>query len=48
VTLQSTLDCHDVIGGTATIRVKAALLETQKRVSALTDAGAPEVAHVGA
>ncbi len=27
VTLEATLDCHDVMGGTATNRVKAALRE---------------------
>jgi argininosuccinate lyase len=35
VTVQATLDCHDVIGGTARPRVHAALAETQQRVDAL-------------
>jgi len=35
ITLEATLDCHDVIGGTARHRVKAALHETQARVDAL-------------
>jgi argininosuccinate lyase len=48
VTLQATLDCHDVIGGTATNRVKAALRETASRVSALKRSHAPEVLHAGA
>ncbi len=48
VTLQATLDCHDVIGGTATNRVKAALRETASRVSALKRLSAPEVLHAGA
>jgi argininosuccinate lyase len=48
VTLQATLDCHDVIGGTATNRVKAALRETASRVSALKGSNAPEVLHAGA
>jgi argininosuccinate lyase len=48
VTLEATLDCHDVIGGTATARVKAALRDAERRVSALKNAGAPEVAHAGA
>jgi argininosuccinate lyase len=48
VTLEATLDCHDVIGGTATKRVKAALLETAQRIAALKKAGTPEVVHAGA
>ena len=35
VTLQATLDCHDVLGGTARARVKTALAETEARVQAL-------------
>ena len=35
VTLEATLDCHDVIGGTATHRVKAALARTQQSASLL-------------
>jgi argininosuccinate lyase len=48
VTLQATLDCHDVIGGTATNRVKAALREAAVHVAALKNAGASEVVHAGA
>ena len=57
VTLEATLDCHDVIGGTARHRVKEALAETAKRVEALVtkyghvslDPSEPkEVAHAGA
>jgi argininosuccinate lyase len=48
VTLQATLDCHDVFGGTATNRVKAALREAAERVAALKKAGASEVVHAGA
>ena len=48
VTLQATLDCHDVVGGTATNRVKTALRETAERVAALKRASAPEVIHAGA
>jgi argininosuccinate lyase len=44
VTLQATLDCHDVIGGTARERVKAALAAASQRVAALTQ----EVVHAGA
>ncbi len=52
VTLQATLDCHDVVGGTARHRVRAALVETEARVQALIAKHgtvsldpAPEAAH---
>ena len=48
ITLQATLDCHDVMGGTATGRVKAALREAAERVAALKRSNAPEVIHAGA
>ncbi|HVT96448.1 MAG TPA: argininosuccinate lyase [Acidobacteriaceae bacterium] len=53
ISIQATLDCHDVIGGTARARVSAALAETQARVRALVaryaPTPAPEVpAHAGA
>jgi argininosuccinate lyase len=48
VALQATLDCHDVLGGTATTRVKAGLLGAAEQVAALKKAGVPEVAHAGA
>jgi argininosuccinate lyase len=48
VTLDATLDCHDVIGGTATARVKTALREATERVAALKKAIAQEVVHAGA
>jgi argininosuccinate lyase len=57
VTVDATLDCHDVIGGTARHRVKQALGETAKRVEALVakygqvslDPQEPkEVVHAGA
>jgi argininosuccinate lyase len=35
ITLQATLDCHDVPGGTATLRVKAALTDAKQRVAAV-------------
>jgi argininosuccinate lyase len=44
VTLEATLDCHDVIGGTARQRVRKALEEASLRVKALR----PEVIHAGA
>jgi len=44
VTLEATLDCHDVIGGTARERVRSALSAASQRIAALTqeaaDAGA--------
>jgi len=43
-TVEATLDCHDVIGGTARAQVRRALMEASARVKALT----PEVAHAGA
>jgi argininosuccinate lyase len=53
VTLEATLDCHDVIGGTARSRVHAALVETQQRVDALAAKYGPvgheqEAAHARA
>jgi argininosuccinate lyase len=35
ITLQATLDCHDVLGGTATMRVQRALSAAEDRVRAL-------------
>ena len=37
VTLEATLDCHDVIGGTARKRVRAAVEDAAKRVEALAE-----------
>ena len=52
VSIQATLDCHDVIGGTARHRVRTALAETQSRVQSLVARCAPtpasEAAHAGA
>jgi len=53
ITLEATLDCHDVLGGTARARVRAALRETEARVQALAAkyekaAPAPEVSHARA
>ena len=48
VTLEATLDCHDVIGGTARARVAQALNETAARIKALTDIDTREAAHAGA
>jgi len=49
VTLRATVDCHDVIGGTATERVKFALADAAGRVAALgIDSVVEVVAHAGA
>jgi argininosuccinate lyase len=45
--LNATLDCHDVIGGTARHRVRAAIDAAEARVAALTGT-AKEAAHAGA
>jgi argininosuccinate lyase len=47
VTLEATLNCHDVIGGTATAQVESALRDAKGRVAALMNASVPEVAHAG-
>jgi argininosuccinate lyase len=44
VALDQTLDCHNVVGGTARKRVRQALAETSSRVRALTG----EAVHAGA
>lgn len=46
VDLNATLDCHDVIGGTARTRVRQALEEASTRIAAL--ASAQEAVHAGA
>ncbi|MGB7189531.1 MAG: argininosuccinate lyase [Acidobacteriaceae bacterium] len=46
ITLEATLDCHNVLGGTARARVRQALAETESRIQALTSQ--PEVSHAGA
>ncbi len=54
IALRATLDCHDVIGGTATHRVHSALHDAATRVAALrnqigeADSPLKEVAHAGA
>jgi argininosuccinate lyase len=47
VTLNATLDCHDVIGGTARERVRAALAAAVERVTAITGIPAAEAVHAG-
>jgi argininosuccinate lyase len=48
ITLTATLDCHDVIGGTARARVELALADTSVRIAALATLNAGEAVHVGA
>ncbi len=48
ITLNATLDCHDVIGGTARERVRASLSAAAERVTALTGIQAAEAVHAGA
>lgn len=54
ITLRATINCHDVLGGTATRRVKQALTEARNRISSLQPSNAltsietnepPEAAH---
>jgi argininosuccinate lyase len=47
VSLDSTVDCHDVIGGTARQRVGTALRDAKARIAALTSS-TPEAVHAGA
>ncbi|HEY6487523.1 MAG: argininosuccinate lyase [Terracidiphilus sp.] len=48
ITLDATLDCHDVMGGTARDRVRLALETASERIAALQRSNAPEVLHAGA
>jgi argininosuccinate lyase len=48
VTLNATLDCHDVIGGTARSRVHQALSEVSERIAAIVPARKTEAVHAGA
>ena len=54
VTIQATLDCHDVIGGTARPRVRQALADAERRVQALAarygavTVSEKEASHAGA
>ncbi len=47
VSLAATLDCHDVMGGTARQRVRQSLADAEERIAALTPP-APEAVHAGA
>lgn len=48
ITLESTLDCHDVIGGTARQRVKDALNLAWEQLSVYRPSGTEEAVHAGA
>jgi argininosuccinate lyase len=48
ITLTATLDCHDVMGGTARDRVRAALADAPARVAAITTLHSAEAIHAGA
>ena len=45
ITLEATLDCHDVVGGTARTRVQAALVDGEQRLQALMDRHGSFVLH---
>jgi argininosuccinate lyase len=46
ITLEATLDCHDVIGGTARARVRTALAAASERIAKLSNR--QEASHAGA
>ncbi|MBT9329809.1 argininosuccinate lyase [Acidipila sp. 4G-K13] len=51
ITLEATLDCHDVTGGTARHRVKAALADAERRIETLKETSViqeVETTHAGA
>jgi len=45
VTVHATLDCHNVVGGTAHAQVQGALAAAAGRIALLTPSLAPEAAH---
>jgi argininosuccinate lyase len=47
-TLDATLDCHDVIGGTARTRVRQALQSATEKIAALRKSPVGEAVHAGA
>ncbi|MGA7339561.1 MAG: argininosuccinate lyase [Terracidiphilus sp.] len=47
ISLNATLDCHDVTGGTARGRVRQALENAARRIAALAAQGAGEAVHAG-
>jgi len=48
ISLDATLDCHNVIGGTARKRVRQALEDASQRVAALANSNVAEAIHAGA
>jgi argininosuccinate lyase len=48
ITLNATLDCHDVIGGTARDRVHQAIAAVSERIAAISSIDKPEAVHAGA
>jgi argininosuccinate lyase len=48
ITLEATLDCHDVIGGTARDRVHEALAEAEATLQSLAKSSPQEAVHAGA
>jgi argininosuccinate lyase len=48
ITLRKTIDCHDVIGGTARERVRAAIESASRRIAAAVPLKNLEVIHAGA
>ena len=48
ITLQATLDCHDVIGGTARGQVREGLLAAEERIASLLHVRRQEAVHAGA
>jgi argininosuccinate lyase len=47
VSLTATLDCHDVIGGTARQRVREGLAAASERIAALVASAAPSLSSTG-
>ncbi len=48
ITLESTLDCHDVIGGTARAQVRASIAQAELQLQSFIKTGAQEAIHAGA
>jgi argininosuccinate lyase len=48
ISLEATLDCHDVTGGTARARVQEAIAAATKRIAAIANSQGPEAVHAGA
>jgi argininosuccinate lyase len=48
IALEATLDCHDVIGGTARSQVRGALAAAEDRILSLPHSGRQEAVHAGA